>query len=416
MYYATICKLTNVRKAPNSDNLNLANVCGAQIIVGKEVKDGDLGIFFPSEGRLSEAFCKANDLIGEKKYFNEKRRVKCIKLRGNVSEGVWFPLSYLSYLDPELSALTEGLDFTEYKGQLICEKYITPQLCKIGNNNRQKEGRVGKKHPLFKEHFDTSHLSRNLHTMKKGDLVVITTKMHGTSSRVMLAPINNNYGWFKKTLAKLLGMQLAMWHPAILIGTRRVEIGGLNTQYEYDNHFYRRKMAQQIANKMRMGETVYSEIVGYDHNYKPIMTPVTKKNLGKDFAHYLNFNGESMHYKYGNNYGECSQYVYRITQTDENGKCYDLTWNQVKKRCIELEIPHVPELHCMIVGDDTTEIMTKAEILAYGSDPIDFSHIREGVVVRVENEFGINCYKHKSIHFRLLEDTVKEEVDLEDLS
>ncbi len=406
MYSATICRLKNVRKAENSDNLQLANVEGSQVIVGLNSEENTLGIFFPSEGQLSENFCKVNDLVGPKKYFDEKRRVKCIRLRGHLSEGVWFPLSYLSYIDPDLKDLPEGLNLTEYKGHPLCHKYIVLSKNKV---TQQKERPP--ENPLFKKHVDTPYLHKYLNYLTIGDLIILTCKMHGESNRIAKLPVDHNYGWFKRTLSKILNIKIGNFYK-VLLGSRTVEV---DWDGEKDDADHRRGVNYFVKDKLRSGETVYSEIVGYRSTGKPIMNPISKKKLG-DFKTYLNHNGESMHFKYGNEVGQCSQYVYRITQTDENGKRYDLSWNQIKKRCIELELKHVPELLVLIYDGDKDSLMRHAELLSYGRDVVDPSHIREGVVARVENALGVNFFKYKSIDFRLLEDTVAEEVNTEDLA
>jgi len=48
------------------------------------------------------------------------------------------------------------------------------------------------------------------------------------------------------------------------------------------------------------------------------------------------------------------------------------------------------------------------ETLVNGPSTITTSHIREGVVVRVENEFGVERYKHKSFTFGVLEGYLKD--------
>ena len=52
-YSGIVCKLQNVRVHPNADRLRLATVMGSQIIVDLNAKDGDLGIFFGPDGKLS---------------------------------------------------------------------------------------------------------------------------------------------------------------------------------------------------------------------------------------------------------------------------------------------------------------------------------------------------------------------------
>src|SRR5687768_2017671 len=103
MYTAVVTKLTNVRKHPNADRLQLADCCGEQVIVGFEDKEGELGLYFAGEGRIHIDFLKANNLLsykdenGERKggLFDEKGKVRTQKLRGEKSFGFWCPINYL---------------------------------------------------------------------------------------------------------------------------------------------------------------------------------------------------------------------------------------------------------------------------------------------------------------------------------
>ncbi len=61
MYSAIVTKVLT-RPHPNADKLQLATVTGMQVIVGLDVKDKELGVFFPSDGQLSNQFCELNDL------------------------------------------------------------------------------------------------------------------------------------------------------------------------------------------------------------------------------------------------------------------------------------------------------------------------------------------------------------------
>jgi len=49
-YKAMIAKLTNVRPHPNADRLQLATLEGYQVIIGLNHKEGDVGIFYPTDG------------------------------------------------------------------------------------------------------------------------------------------------------------------------------------------------------------------------------------------------------------------------------------------------------------------------------------------------------------------------------
>src|SRR6185369_6632315 len=104
MYEAIIAKLTNLRPHSNADRLQLATVQGNQVVVGLDYTEGTLGIFFPTDGQLSMEFATANDLIarrdettGEKAggFFDQNRRVRCQRFRGEKSDGYWCKLDSL---------------------------------------------------------------------------------------------------------------------------------------------------------------------------------------------------------------------------------------------------------------------------------------------------------------------------------
>ena len=83
----------------------------------KSQTDGELGIFFSSDGQLSHDFCMKNNLYRKNPtdgtpmggYFEENRRVRAIKLRGEYSEGFWIPEKSLSFCGPH--SLKEGDEF-----------------------------------------------------------------------------------------------------------------------------------------------------------------------------------------------------------------------------------------------------------------------------------------------------------------
>jgi hypothetical protein len=122
-------------------------------------------------------------------------------------------------------------------------------------------------------------------------------------------------------------------------------------------------------------------------------------------------------------------YVYRITNTNEDGQTVDLSWDDVKKRCEELGVNYVPELFVtslemialMIKSNDDRDIYNMlgslVDTAAKGASLLDVKHIREGVCVRVDN-FGMipKVYKHKSFEFKVLEGIVKDAgiVDMEE--
>lgn len=425
MYHATVCKLKDLSPIRiKSDNIQLAKANGYQVIVSITAKEDDLGLYFPAGTQLSEDFCKANELVGDGKLFSNKRRVRCIRLRGELSDGFFIPITSLSYIDQDLSDLKEGQTFTHYKGSFICQQYfneaslVLDDDC-VDNSCRGKNSKNKKiSHPLFFKHSKTKYLKDNVQEITEGDWLIYTEKLHGTSARVAKLPVKIELGIFKKFICTLFGITPVSYKPEILVGTRTRELGGLSSKYgAKEKVYFRKNMARKFADKLRLGETVYSEIVGYFPNGRPLLPAISKEKLGREYSSYKNTIDNSMHFKYGNDTGECSQYVYRITQIDENGVVYDLSWNQLKRRCLELGLNHVPELKVEYIDTyDYNNVLINADFLSYGRDVIDSSHIREGVVVRVENELGVKFLKHKSVDFKILEDSVADEPNIEELS
>ena len=65
----------------------------------------------------------------------------------------------------------------------------------------------------------------------------------------------------------------------------------------------------------------------------------------------------------------------------------------------------------------TTEddLMQRVEKYYEGEDPIGKTHVREGVVVRIDNRSSFEAYKHKNFEFKLLEGIIKSEAEAPDM-
>lgn len=199
MYCAYVTRIRNLRKHTNADRLLCGECFGNTVIVDLGTEPDQLGVYFPTDGKLGIEFAQKNDLLRRKDqngnpaggYLDpEKRNIKALKLRGEKSDGLFLPLSSLKDFT-DISKLKEGDTISILNGVTICEKYI-PKASRshsggIGGN------RVRKKHdpisPLFTEHSDTEQLAYNLSAFRPGDLIEITLKMHGTSQRTGFLPI-----------------------------------------------------------------------------------------------------------------------------------------------------------------------------------------------------------------------------------
>ena len=116
-YCGYVVRVENLRKHSNADRLQIATFFGNDTIVGLDVKVGDIGVYFPVDGQLSERFCAVNDLVRRKDengkqcggYMEpDKRNIKAIKLRGETSDSV-FPCRWrISSAAPAAGAAASG--------------------------------------------------------------------------------------------------------------------------------------------------------------------------------------------------------------------------------------------------------------------------------------------------------------------
>lgn len=199
-YNAYITTLKNVRKHPNADRLQLAECFGNTVCVNLDYAEGEIGVYFPTDGQLSEEFATVNNLVRKKDdagnniggYMDpSKRNVQAIRLRGEKSDGLFLPLSCLEYTGVNLNDLKIGDAITVVNGHEICQKYIPRRNPSRGaerasNKTRKKKVAIS---PLFAEHADTEQLAYNLGAFKAGDQIEITLKMHGTSQRTGYLPV-----------------------------------------------------------------------------------------------------------------------------------------------------------------------------------------------------------------------------------
>lgn len=431
-YKAVILTIKNVRPHPNADRVQLATCLGNQVVIGLNTKEGDRGIYFQSDGQLSPEFCSANNLFrdGEKNknpketgMFDDNGRVRAQKFRGEISDGFWCPVSNLSFIKGlKLDSLEENFEFDELNGIPICNKYINPNTVKAAQQNQGKKTKAAKSSIMFKEHFDTGHFGKSLHEIQDNEILVITEKVHGTSSRIGNVLVERNITW-KDKIAKFIGAKIDLNEWKYLNGTRRVVLEE-TTGTQFHDPTIRQMALDLFKDNLRKGETVYLEIVGFEPSGAPIMPSVdTTKTNDKEFVKKY---GKNMSYSYGCAVGKCDFYVYRITNTNVDGQSIDLCWNDTKSRCNELGVKYVPELKIFTLGDirniiegeggkfnDDREVRERllkfVDELAQGPSLLDANHIKEGVCIK-RDQYGFNpkVLKHKSFIFKLLEGIIKD--------
>ena len=422
-YNAIIAKIDKVSKHPNGDKIQLANILENQVIVGLDSKEGDIGIFLPEDGQLSIEYANANKLIGyidettgEKKggYFSHSRRVKCQKFRGEKSEGYFAPLSSLEFTGYDMSKLKIGDRFDKLNTIPICNKYVTEESltysCKKPYSKKSKFGKYYYQYicNIFPQHYDTDQFKHNINRIEKGSLITITYKKHGTSGRACNIQIPIKLNLFQRIINRLFFNNREYTKYEIIHGTRRaILVKGINHPAKKDT--FRDKILEKLKPTIGKNYIFYYEIVGYVENGKPIMNPV---NITKVKDENLKRFPNPMIYKYGCLQGECDFYIYRITTINPDGVQEELSWNRIKRLCKESGIKHVPEIDSFIYDGNIESFSKYIEYLTEHKpieDPIDNSHIREGICIRVDSPDGrTKIYKNKLFLFRLLESIVKD--------
>ena len=384
---AIVVRLQNVRKHPNADRLQLATVLGTQVIIGLDMKEGDLVIYFDSNLRLSLSYIMYNNLsscpelnIDPKAggYFPKNGRVRAQKFRGSISNGFVAPIESLWTIpaagrsDIAIVAVVEGLEFTSVCGVEICSKYIIPVSMPGAPGSRNRKKKVRFVIENFHQHWDTKQVMRNLHQFgDKTRVVYIEEKVHGTSGRTGHVLVKNNRPFWKFWIPK------EEWK--IISGTRRVDnVGG-------HMHQVRQVIEKKIGQHLHKGEQVYYEIFGYDG----------QSQIQKGF-------------NYGCNPGEFKVLLYRVTVTTLDGKCYDLDREQVYARARELGML-VPTHKCHSFDaagiKATCENMSVMNFIYVNEDgslrsSLDSDTLFEGFVFWFQDDEGHwNALKHKSLEF-----------------
>ena len=413
-YAAIIVSISNVIPLEGMDRIQAAIILGNQVIVGKNINKGDMGIYFPVECQLNAEYLKNNNLYRKADlnldpkarpgYFEENGRVRCAKLGGHKSEGIFMPLESVNYAGEFTFEI--GDTFDELNGHEICKKYIVKQNRTPGQpgnkkirNTKKYESKLVENQ--FRFHQDTSMLFRNLHRINPDSLISITYKIHGTSGISSYVLCKRKLNWIEKLLYKLK-VSIKTEQYDYLYSSRKViknEELNPNAQHYYGEDIW------GIAHKelepfLEKGMTLYYEICGYlpsggliqkDYDYgflNPIESGSTKHTLGF-------------------NYGI---FIYRITHTNTDGKVFEFSAKQVQDWCKKNGLNAVPELYYGYAKEFSDERLTEENWRNKFLETIKQRYNEklcymcqnqipeEGVVIRIEG-LDFEAYKQKSTAF-----------------
>jgi len=172
----TIQKVKSISAIPDSDFLELAHVMGWQCVAKKgEFKAGDLGVYYEVDSflPLDDRYEFLRNSSYRENVDNGKGfRIRTVKMRGQLSQGLLLPLEKF----PELAGCGEGDDVTE---KLNVKKWYIPETAAAG-------GTIIGERPYGIPASDELRIQSALELLDqlKGKPYYITTKMDGTSGIV----------------------------------------------------------------------------------------------------------------------------------------------------------------------------------------------------------------------------------------
>lgn len=255
-------------------------------------------------------------------------------------------------------------------------------------------------------HVDTAQLAYNLGVFRPGDVLTITLKMHGTSQRSMNTYCELPNGFFRR----LFHMKKRT-KQVYALGTRRVVVTSAEGGY-YGSDVFRQKHHEALKPYLKPGMEVFYEVVGYyGPNEADTIMPIADnkrlndKNFVKEF-------GPQTVFSYGCEPGESNMWIYRITS--ENGmkewsSAEIASWCQANGFNM---VPFVEQFEFTTIDDLLDRINKYFEDLR---DPIGKTHVKEGVVIRIENRRTFTAFKSKTYEFKVLEGLIKESADAPDM-
>lgn len=412
-YAALVIRVPELHKLPNSDSLYGINIAGISVVVNNSWLErvGELAVMFPAESQISAGLASFANLYRHSElnrdqertgYLEDSRRVRALKLRGNVSKGLILPVAEVA----EYVGLPHGDDFYEegtsldtINGIELSRKYVIavkePQnaaQAKLAKAFKRVDSKV------FPEHIETDQWLRNEGHVTDDEVLIVTQKLHGTSVRFGRVPVKVEHKWYER-LAANLGVRVREMEYDLIGGSRKVIKDPKSTT---QNHFYATDVWTEAA--LRYGEAipenyiVYGELVGYT---------ATDQAIQKGFT-------------YEAEQGEMDLYVYRVAVVTEQGELTDLSWDQVRHFATTRGLKYVPELWRGFKRDFLVEDFAEKNFLkewemqpvgrpwGYPDKPVALSKggtgKDEGIVIRVDQGWPIgHFFKYKNDSFFLYE-------------
>lgn len=415
-YVCSVVEIKQLFPIEGADAIVRTVVNGNNVVVPKTTEIGSKMLYFVSGTKLSADYCHKNNLYdkAEENYDHQVRgfishkqkRVKAIKLRGTISDGMLMPLSSLKAFLNNYDRLNVGDEFTEINGNTLCEKYIVP----VKQSGSQKQGKQPTRlsrlvDNQFYLHNDTDNLRKNIHKVNPDDIIGIHYKKHGTSVVVGNVLVKRTLTWFERLLKKV-GVAINEVKYDIVYSSRKV----IKNQYLNPNQnegFYGEDIwgvvAKEIGHLIPKNWTLYGEILG---------NTVSGAQIQQGFD-------------YGCTGGEHKFYVYKISVVNIDGNVIFLTDKQIEEFCEKVGLNYKDTfiyygkakdyfynsvIHPGDVEKWREDFLQHIELLHNEKDCYMCTNKvpEEGIILRVERLEQYDVYKLKSKRFLLMESEEQE--------
>jgi RNA ligase (TIGR02306 family) len=353
-----VVRVDDVIPHPNADRLDIAQIRGWQCVVGKGAyQPGELGAYFPIDSVLPEDLEAI--IFKDSKITLEKHRVRTIKIRGAVSQGLLVPFRDIPPFSPIGANRKEGDDLTD---ELGVKKY-EPSL----DQSPQAGARAGRKqtnphfhkytgNPHFHKYTDIENWKNHPNLFEPGELVWVLEKIHGSNFRAGYVPFHANT-WWKKVKRFLR-----------LTPTHEFVYGSHNVQLKHNGNIYWEMVEKyQLQSKLKAGEVVYGEVYGA---------------------------GVQKGYLY-----DCKPNERKLAIFDLQVGSRYVIHREVVEFCEQLNLPTVPL--CAIIPYNREEVKKHVDGWSWLGD----QKVREGIVIKPDEEqhtyMGRKILKWKSEQFEL---------------
>lgn len=177
----TIVKVQNLKPIQGADLIEIAEIEGWDCVVKKgDFKIGDTAVYFAIDS-IPDFTDDSFEFLKEK----GAKRIKTMKLRGVISQGLLGPLEWMSKRGHDISNLSEGDDVTEQMGatKYVKDEELNQYVNTINANGSVKVGSDAKKFPSDINKTNEERLQGCLNLLKKivDKRIVITRKEDGSS-------------------------------------------------------------------------------------------------------------------------------------------------------------------------------------------------------------------------------------------